>query len=99
MAKGIVFNILGARVKLHFQEKLFETGAVGLYDPDQKKIIIDSRLNENDKLHTLIHEFVHAVQFRSGLVQTSIPQDLHEIMAETIATALIENFEIKLKNN
>ena len=72
---------------------------MGLFDPRDLTIHLNIE-NHNSKaeiMHTLIHEIVHAVCFRVGLKQTSLPQDLEELMAENISTQLTEIFDIRFK--
>lgn len=63
-----------------------------------EEIEIDSSLEGDDSLQTEIHEFFHAVNERLGFIQTSISEDLWEIIIDNYARALIENYEVKPKN-
>lgn len=71
----------------------FETGNAGYYDPIKREIVLCSTLKGEDLGQTLIHEFLHGVSFRTGLIQTKIPMEVFEVIAETSATALVENFK------
>lgn len=52
--------------------------------------------NPDDMIHTLLHEFHHALTRRSGIYQ-GISEELDEVIADVFATALVEAFDIKPK--
>ncbi len=89
------FIIYGAVVPVVEDDTLKEVECMGAYDPDQKKISVCPDLKSREKLHTCLHEMFHATWDRVGLNQTSIPRDLQEIICETFATVLLENFIVK----
>lgn len=90
--KLIVFG-LDIKVKV----EACESGDLGGYDLDTKTITIDPSQNQKDKLHTLIHEMVHVVLFRTGTMQ-AINSELAETICENIATATLENFKLVKRN-
>ena len=61
-------------------------------------IEIDDSLEGDELLQTDLHEFFHAVNERLGFIQTSISEDLWEIIVDNYARALVENYEIKPKS-
>ena len=69
-------------------------GLDGYFDPQSLTIHIEKTLKGDEKSHTLIHEMVHAVFHRVSINQTSLHPDVQEIICDSIATALTENFKI-----
>lgn len=59
---------------------------------------IEETLTGAEETQTELHEFFHAVNERLGFVQTSISEDLWELIVENYARALVENYEIKPKS-
>lgn len=74
-----------------------ETGWAGYYDITEKCIYLEPTLSKEERAHTLAHEFFHAVNFRTSMPQTKIPMEVFEIIVDTFATALTENFDLKPK--
>ena len=82
---------------LKFKVKVAPLGGIlGLCDRATSTIYIEEAQTDTDKMHTLLHEIGHAVFGRVGLVQ-GISPELEEVIVENIATALVENFEIRAK--
>ena len=66
----------------------------GCYDYIQKCIFIDTEVHKKwneDIQATFIHEMIHAVSKRVGLNQ-SIDRDIEEIICESIANSITDNF-------
>jgi Zn-dependent peptidase ImmA (M78 family) len=70
-----------------------KTGELGLADPNNKTITLEKNQSEKSKTHSFIHEFGHCVIFRTGLFQ-GIDEKMIEVVVESMATALLENFTI-----
>jgi hypothetical protein len=83
-------NIFGKTVPILFAN-IRKDGFDGLFDPFNWTITIDDK--NHDKFSTIIHEMVHSIHYRVGITQTKINQDTQEILAETLAIAIKENFE------
>lgn len=60
----------------------------------QALIEIDSDQSGSVLLHTLLHEYFHAVLHRTGVTQ-AIPSELEEVICETFATFLVDNKLVK----
>jgi Zn-dependent peptidase ImmA (M78 family) len=86
-------TIFGRKIKVEYKD-ILQDGYLGLFIPDQSKIIIDKSLPDAAKLLTLLHELTHAVFARAGLNQ-AIKRELEEVIAEQISIAIKENFDIK----
>lgn len=69
---------------------LTSLGLDGYFDPEQKAIFIHKE--HKNKFIVLCHEIMHGVFHRVGIDQTSISRDLQEILAESIANFLSEEF-------
>lgn len=69
-------------------------GLAGYFDPVKKEIAIDSSLKGDDYNSTLIHEMIHSIFDRVGIVQTRLSHDTHEMIAENVANAIVENFRL-----
>ena len=90
-------KVLGKNIKVHSKDLTHEV-ACGYYEPGKNKITICSSLKGSEKIHTLLHEVFHAVIFRSSLYQVITP-DIQEIVVDVFSTVLVENFDIKCKND
>lgn len=90
-------NILGQKVKII--EMDLEGSLLGFYKYKEQFIALEEKedCHTPDKMNTLIHECVHAVFHRSGVTQ-ALSNELEEVICENIATMIIENFDLKLKN-
>lgn len=85
-------KILGREIKVIREKGLIENKNIcGYYDFDRRLISIDASLTGKKYQETFMHEFFHAVGHRAGLFQTAMPLDLHEIIAETFAHAVVES--------
>lgn len=87
-------KVFGKEYKL-LKEK---TGYAGLCDKEEKTIsICPSHKNSYEILHTLIHEIAHATWHENSIGQTELNSQVEEIMANSIATIILDNFNLSLK--
>lgn len=94
----IHLKIFGHTIRILKKDSLIDsTGNAAIYIPDDKKILIDSKQRGEDLDQTILHELVHCVFSRLGMEQVRIPAEVEELLAENIATCVVENFKIKLK--
>lgn len=63
----------------------------------EKKIVIDKSLKGTARMQTEIHELGHAIFCRTALVQTDISLNLQEIICDTFATVMTENYRLTPK--
>jgi len=75
---------------------LHDEQTAGDYCSRTKTIRIDSSLRGDEFLTTLIHELVHALSDRISIRQ-ALDHQTEEIIADTFAKAIVENFRLKLK--
>jgi len=64
----------------------------GLYDPDLGLIKI--RREDDRNFQVIIHEVLHATFHRLGLRHT-LDEQLEEVLCDTIATVIDENFKLE----
>ncbi len=89
-------NILGKTVKVVIEPKLSDkTGNSGMYCPVNNVILLSDDL-KGDYNQVLLHEFFHAVIMRSGFYNI-IDRQAEEILVDVLATAFVENFNLKVK--
>lgn len=73
-------------------------GYAGLCDKEERIIsICPSQKDSYEILHTLIHEIAHATWHENSIGQTSLHGDVEEIMANSIATIILDNFNLSIK--
>jgi len=82
------FNIFGWSVPVLCM--VIDENLHGFFDSAKKEIVMHK--NADEKFHTMMHEFGHAVWFRTGMNQTGIPISMQEIIVENFASAFVENF-------
>lgn len=70
---------------------------LGCYDIIEKHIIIGEEVSGQEYLKTLLHEFLHAVFYLNHFGQTSIGDDVQELLIEHFVENLIDNFDIRPK--
>lgn len=87
-------NIFGNKIKISIED--IGTEDAGRYYEKLNLIKIAPHLKGDDLMHTLLHEVGHAILVRTG-VRQAIEDQVHEVIVENMATALLENFDIKLK--
>jgi Zn-dependent peptidase ImmA (M78 family) len=89
-------NILGRTIKV-IDAPI--KGCYGVFYPLQSEIVINTPIIKDHGLdvnQTLIHEMIHVVMNRTGLDQIIDPQ-VSEIICETIANSMVDNFKIGYK--
>lgn len=89
-------NVLGTLYDIHFTDEIEDTDEA-YCDAENRKICIKASLSEHERMLALLHEFIHAIDFESGLYQCT-SHEVMEISAETKAKCLLANFELRLKN-
>ena len=72
-------------------------GVDGLCDYKLKIIYLDRSLVKADKEATLLHEIFHAIIYEVGLHQTSLEDDVEELIVENISMFMLDTFNIRLK--
>ena len=70
--------------------------AYGLCDRHSNTIYIDSTLNKPDTAHTFLHELFHAYWHRMGIVNTGIPAQVEEVIADQYTKLVTEIFDFEL---
>lgn len=92
------FNVYGRDIEVKKVPKLIMTkGVAASYCLKTKSIEIDSALKGEDMIHAYIHELIHALCDRIGLINCDFSHDLEELLADNVPAMLLENFEIKCK--
>lgn len=94
MKKPTVINVFGQTYKIKYDD-MSKTEACGMTDNIHRLIIIDKSLDGDDLRHTLLHEYFHAVLYRTSIVQ-SLSHELEEIIVDQIATFLVDNYKFDL---
>lgn len=94
MLRQLIMNIFGVKFKIVRDKKLDELGLAGQLHYHDKKIVISSSLKGEDYMHTLLHEMFHAVIRRTSIIQSDLHHDLEEIIVDSFATAVCENFKL-----
>jgi len=90
-------NIMGETYTISPIKDLAESmGKYGYCDPKKKEIAYEQTLENEDLLHTLIHEISHAQGFETGLYQ-AISHEILEVIAETGATNLLRLCNVTFK--
>ena len=87
----LFLNVFGLKIPV-ILKPIENKSLAGFYDLDKKEIVISAETSE--KTHTLVHEMFHAALFRTSFNQTGIPHEVHEIVVDVLATALLENFDL-----
>ena len=87
------FVVFGQTYKVEYKDL---GDSVGGYCHSNGLIQINERLDESQVMPVLIHEFFHAVFNRVSLDQT-ISYAVEQIIVDTFAKALVENFEVKVR--
>lgn len=87
--------IFGRWFKISIEEISDEV--LGDCDYEKEQIRISPKQTNKRRTHTFLHEFIHAVLFRVGIYQ-GLDDKFNEAISESIATALLENFKITIRN-
>ena len=90
-------NVFGSKITIKFDSTLDAQGFKGIYFADKKLILLEKTLTPSHKLQTLIHEMIHSIISRIGIDQTKMSHDLEEILCESIAITLVENWKLLKK--
>jgi Zn-dependent peptidase ImmA (M78 family) len=69
----------------------------GEFDGDEVITINLAKNNEDELIHSLIHEIGHAMFVRTGLRQ-GLPIAIEEVIVQNYATVITELFNLKFKN-
>lgn len=86
------FQVFGKDVK-HFEiDSPPEVDSSGHYCPIKEEIHVDKNQSEEDKTHTEVHELLHATVYRAGLINTSIPSDVWEVIVDQFSTVINDNY-------
>lgn len=85
---GVIYKVYYTRIK---------GGLSGDCDPNRAIIRVCPLSPRKSQLHTLLHEMIHAVIFRTGIFQALDHKSI-ETICENIATAILENFKLIKKN-
>lgn len=94
MKKPIVVNVFGCAYAIKYDD-LTKSEACGITDNKNRLILIDKSLTGDDLKHTLLHEYFHAVLYRTSVVQ-SLSHELEEVIVDQIATFLVDNYNFDL---
>jgi 16S rRNA G966 N2-methylase RsmD len=97
MKLGKIFGRTVAYVPLANLMKEDDTVAEFFPCEDQDFDIIFFDPEFKDQAQAIIHEEIHGVMNRTGIVQTSITQDVIEVICENVATYIAEAYELKRK--
>jgi len=89
-------NIFGIEYKIEKRERIVTNEGVchGLIDFETQIIYLDETLSKEEFQQTLLHEAFHGVVKRLGLNQ-SIAHEVEEVLVDSFATFLIENFHLR----
>lgn len=91
----MTLKIFGQRVKVYRQKGLSTySDAVGYFDLDKKRIVIDADLKGHEYEVTLLHEILESIWDRGSFSQ-SVNNDLKEVIIDQISKCLVENFKFK----
>jgi len=87
-------NVFGLNVPVKRVDRVGEDDDLGEYKDGE--ILISNKVSKKDFMTVLLHECFHAVSHRLGYRQ-AIDSGEEEIIADSFATFLVENFDIKAK--
>jgi hypothetical protein len=87
--------VFGSKISVSLVPNLTaNTGALGQYY--KKAILIEACQDKENLEKTFLHEIIHALSDRIGLNQ-AISRELEEIVCESVANLIYENFDLQLK--
>lgn len=86
--------IFGQNIKVSYKKNLINNGVAGSYNTSTKEIEIDKSLKGKEFNQVLLHELIHAVFDRLGLINTNVSHELEEIICDNVATAISENAKL-----
>lgn len=92
-------QVFGAEIKIVESLNLYygDVKVDGLFNYQNKEIMVEKSLPKEEKLHTFIHELGHALFWRIGMGQASIPSEIEELIVENTATMITEMFNLTIK--
>lgn len=91
-------QILGKKVPFVVKKGFAnEDGTLGEYLPGKYKILIDAELKGTELTWVIIHEMIHAMFDRGGLLDAQIPPEVEEVIATQVAIVITENFKLQRK--
>lgn len=88
-------NIFGLRVKIKYVD-LSQCDYDGLYNGNDKTILIERTLKGKHKQQVILHEVLHALMDRIGAHQLNISRDAEEIICEQVSVFMVESLKIKV---
>ncbi len=91
-----MIDVLGKKIKVVFRD-MTQDNVCGHYVYDKNLIEINNKLNKETQEVTLLHEIIHAVFFRSGILNTKVSADAEEVICDQVAKVIQENFKLVKK--
>lgn len=88
------FDVFGQKTPLKFVE--MDNRFAAQYDITTKEISVNKNHQDDDVMHSVLHELGHALFFRVSINQ-SVSYEVHEFIVNNYATMLRENFDLKPK--
>lgn len=86
-----MIEVFGRKIPILIAD-LSEKELDGAYSRERKTIVLHKDLAEEDIVITALHEIIHAILHRQALCQV-IPEEIEELIAESISTWLDENYD------
>ena len=86
--------VFGETIPIELKKGMRDEGTLGEYNKETKIITMDADLPNDELMLTLLHEMGHAIEDRVSISQ-AIDKDVFEIITDTFAKCLVENFSIK----
>lgn len=92
-------NIFGMMHKVTVMPNLAVYGqrVSGLFLPSSHQIFIEADQEKEEMLHTFLHECGHAILDRISVGQTGLSTELEEIIVDSFARFITENFHLRPK--
>ena len=93
-------NILGQQYRILLCKEITSDNHESLEgecDTEEHVIRVVRDLPKHRQYQVLLHEVIHALADRLKLQNVGISADIEEILCETIAITVAENFEMELK--
>jgi hypothetical protein len=90
-------NIFGHMYRVFKCKELPIANTRGLCSIDEKVILIHEDYVGSEYMQILLHEIFHATFARASINQAEISHDLEEIICDTLATVITDNFHLRPK--